>query len=66
MRRRDVLEIFKDWYLELYGTKSPPGKELYEFLQKKMGKPTRKGYIGYRVVDPNLDEDSDDFESHDI
>ena len=66
MKRRDVLEIFKDWYLELYGTKSPPGKELYEFLQKKMGKHTSKGYIGYRVVDPNLDEDSDDFESHDI
>ncbi|MEE9571491.1 MAG: phage/plasmid primase, P4 family, partial [Candidatus Neomarinimicrobiota bacterium] len=61
MKQRDVLEVFKDWYLELYGGKIPKGKDLYNFLEKKIGKPTRgRGYMGYLLMDPNIDEEDDD------
>ena len=66
MKMRDVLDTFKTWYIELYSTKPPCGKELYDFLEKKIGKPTRgRGYIGYNLI-LNIDEDDDDFEAHDI
>ena len=68
MQKRDVLEVFKEWYLELYGGKIPKGKDLYEFLVKKIGKPIRgKGYLGFRLMDPNIEEEDDnDFESNNI
>ena len=68
MKQRDVLEVFKEWYLELYGGKIPKGKDLYAYLEKKIGKPIRgRGYIGYKLIDPTIDEleDDDDFQSTD-
>jgi len=68
MKQRDVLEVFKEWYLELYGGKIPKGKDLYAYLEKKIGKPIRgRGYIGYKLIDPTIDEleDDDDFQSSD-
>jgi len=68
MKQRDVLEVFKEWYLELYGGKIPKGKDLYAYLEKKIGKPVRgRGYIGYKLIDPTIDEleDDDDFQSND-
>jgi hypothetical protein len=67
MKKRDVLEVFKEWYLELYGTKIPKGKDLYAFLEKKIGKPKQgSGYMGYKLMDPNIEEEDDEeFESND-
>ena len=66
MKMRDVLEVFKTWYVELYTTKPPCGKDLYDFLEKKIGKPTRgRGYVGYKLV-LDLDSDDEDFESNSI
>lgn len=67
MKQRDVLEVFKEWYLELYGGRIPKGKDLYNFLEKKIGKPVRgRGYIGYKLMDPNIEEEDDeDFLSND-
>ena len=42
----NILENFKDWYSELYGTKCPKGKDLYDFLNKKIGKPFKNSYKG--------------------
>lgn len=66
MKMRDVLEVFKTWYVELYGSKPPCGKDLYDFLEKKIGKPTRgRGYVGYKLL-LDLDSDDEDFESNSI
>jgi len=66
MKMRDVLEVFKTWYVELYGSKPPCGKDLYNFLEKKIGKPTRgRGYVGFKLV-LDLDSDDEDFEANSI
>ena len=67
MKKRDLLENFKDWYSELYGIKCPKGKDLYDFLNKKIGKPSKNSYKGYKLLDPDLDFDDDDnFNSNNI
>lgn len=67
IKKRDLLENFKDWYSELYGTKCPKGKDLYDFLNKKIGKPFKNSYKGYKLLDPDLDFDDDDtFSSNNI
>ena len=49
IKKRDALNEFQEWYSELYGGKTPSGKELYEFLEKSLGKPTRLGWKGYKL-----------------
>jgi len=49
IKKRDVLNEFQEWFSELYGGKVPTGKELYEFLEKELGKPTRLGWKGYKL-----------------
>ena len=68
MKKRDLLENFKDWYSELYGTKCPKGKDLYEFLDKVIGENKYKnGYKNYKLLDPDLDfEDGDNFSTNNI
>lgn len=59
IRKTDVLHEFQEWYSELYGGKVPSGKELYEFLEKSLGKSTISGWKGwnlyhsYDLVDDN-------------
>jgi len=49
IRKTDVLHEFQEWYSELYGGKVPSGKELYEFLEKALGKPERSGWKGWNL-----------------
>ena len=56
MKKRDVLNEFTEWYAELYGGKIPKGRELYEFLTKKIGKPTTSGWKGYKLRHSYEDE----------
>lgn len=37
----ELHEDFKDWYLQLYGSKIPKGQEVKDFIKKKFGKPQR-------------------------
>ena len=49
IRKTDVLHEFQEWYSELYGGKVPSGKELYDFLERKLGKPERTGWRGWNL-----------------
>jgi len=49
IRKTDVLHEFQEWYSELYGGKVPSGKELYDFLEKNLGKPERTGWKGWNL-----------------
>jgi P4 family phage/plasmid primase-like protien len=40
---------FKQWFIENYGKNVPKGKELYSFLENKLGK-YKNGWFGYRIV----------------
>ena len=49
IKKRDVLNEFQEWFTELHGGKVPSGKELYEYLTKQLGEPTRLGWKGWKL-----------------
>lgn len=64
IKKNEVYAEFKIWYQETYGKSVPKGKELYEFLDKKLGK-YKNGWTGYRIkydADEELDQTFNDDE----
>jgi P4 family phage/plasmid primase-like protien len=49
IKKLDVLNEFQEWFTELHNGKAPSGKELYEYLTKELGPPTRLGWKGYKL-----------------
>jgi P4 family phage/plasmid primase-like protien len=49
IKKTEVFAEFKIWYQETYGKSVPKGKELYDFLDKKLGKSKRGGWQGYKI-----------------
>ena len=56
IKRKDMLNEFIEWYNELYDGRVPKGKDLYEFMEFKLGKPDRGRYQGYRLIHSFEDE----------
>jgi len=50
IKRKDLQNGFIEWYTELYGGKVPKGKDLYDFMDSKLGKCIRARYKGYRLI----------------
>jgi P4 family phage/plasmid primase-like protien len=50
IRRTAVKEEFERWYNDLYRGAAPQGKDLYDFLTKRMGKPVGSRWKGYQLV----------------
>jgi len=50
IKRKDMQNEFSEWYSELYGGKIPRGKDLYDFMDSKLGKCIRARYKGYRLI----------------
>ena len=49
LKKREVYDEFKSWFEDTYGNNIPKGKELYSYLDKKLGKSTKKGWKGYKI-----------------
>ena len=50
IKRKDLQNEFIEWYTELYGGKVPKGKDLYDFMESKLGKCQRGRFKGYRLI----------------
>jgi len=50
IKRKDMYTEFIEWYTELYGGKVPKGKDLYDFMESKLGKCQRGRFKGYRLI----------------
>ena len=50
IKRKDLQNEFIEWYTELYGGKVPKGKDLYDFMESKLGKCIRARFKGYRLI----------------
>jgi len=50
IKRKDMYTEFIEWYTELYGGKVPKGKDLYDFMEAKLGKVQRGRFKGYRLI----------------
>lgn len=63
IKKTEVYTEFKNWYQHTYGKGVPKGKELYDFLDKQLGKYKKGGWCGYKI---RYDEDdNDDIEFND-
>uniref|UniRef100_A0A6C0ENJ3 SF3 helicase domain-containing protein n=1 Tax=viral metagenome TaxID=1070528 RepID=A0A6C0ENJ3_9ZZZZ len=50
IKRKDLQNEFIEWYTELYGGKVPKGKDLYDFMESKLGKCDRGRFKGHRLI----------------
>ena len=55
IKKTEIYEEFKNWYQINYGKNIPKGREIYDQLDKKLGK-YNKGWYGYTI---NYDDDDE-------
>jgi P4 family phage/plasmid primase-like protien len=65
IKKNSIYQEFKQWFIETYGKNIPKGKELYAFLEKRMGK-YKNGWHGYRIIYEDGTNDEDDVLDCDI
>jgi P4 family phage/plasmid primase-like protien len=58
VKKTELYEEFKKWYVVQRGKNIPKGNEIYDQMTKKYGKPTSKGWKNCKIV--YEDEDDDD------
>lgn len=64
IRKTQVHDEFKQWYQDSYGKGIPKGKELYEFLDKKLlFNKAKNRWIGCVIREDNNDEEDSDEDS---
>ena len=56
IKKTEVYEEFKKWYIVQHGKNIPKGNELYDYMTKKFGKLTSKGWRKCRIVYEDDDE----------
>ena len=56
IKKTEVYEEFKKWYIVQHGKNIPKGNELYDYMTKKFGKLTTKGWRKCRIL---YDDDDD-------
>ena len=62
IKKTEVYEEFKKWYIVQHGKNIPKGNELYDYMTKKFGKLTTKGWRKCRIL---YDDDDDGGEGDD-
>lgn len=50
IKKTEVYEEFKKWYIVQHGKNIPKGNELYDYMTKKFGKLTTKGWRKCRIL----------------
>lgn len=61
IKKTALLEEFKSWYQQEQGSKKmPKGEELYEYMNKKFGNCTKKGWVGVEIIQEEEEEEDGD------
>ena len=61
IKKTDIRSQFQSWYQENYQAKPPKSMDLYDQLDKRLGKYRKRGWWGYKIIyDPTESEDEDD------
>ena len=58
--RSEIYNEFKNWYSQEFDDKPPPSSDLTEKLTEKLGKYTRRGWWGYKIIYDVYESDYDD------
>lgn len=59
VKRDELNQEFKDWYMNNYDKNVPKFQELHEYMDKKFKKVARGGWSGCKVIYPNDEEDEE-------
>ena len=59
IKKNEVYEEFKKWYVVQHGKNIPKGNELYDYMTKKFGKLTQKGWRKCRIMYDDDAEEAD-------
>jgi putative DNA primase/helicase len=57
VKKTELYEEFKKWYIQHYGKDIPKGKELNEFMDKRFGIHTKGGWRNIEIIYENEEED---------
>jgi P4 family phage/plasmid primase-like protien len=57
VKKTELYEEFKKWYIQNYGKDIPKGKELNEFMDKRFGIHTKTGWRNIEIIYENEDQD---------
>jgi len=65
IKKTDIRGQFQSWYQDNYQAKPPKSMDLYDQLDKRLGKYRKRGWWGYKIIyDTTLSEDEEeDFSS---
>ena len=61
-KKNEIRNHFNEWYQTNYQQRPPKATELYEQLEKNIGKQRNRAWYGYRIVYETYD--SEDEEEH--
>lgn len=59
-KKTDIRNVFNEWYQNNYQTKPPKATDLYEYLDKTIGKQRARAWYGYKIIYDTYASDSDD------
>ena len=58
IKKTSLLNEFKEWFQQEQGTKKmPKGEELYEYMNKRFGTCSKKGWNGVEIIQDDEEED---------
>ena len=61
IKKTDIRNQFQSWYQENYQIKPPKSMDLYDQLDKRLGKYRKRGWWGYKIIyEPTESEDEED------
>ena len=64
IKKTDIRTIFAEWYTENMQKRPPKAQDLYDFLDKRLGKYRKRGWWGWKIkYETTLSEDEEDEES---
>ena len=64
IKKTDIRTIFAEWYTENMQKRPPKAQDLYDFLDKRLGKYRKRGWWGWKIkYESTLSEDEEDDES---
>ena len=50
IKKGELSDVFKIWFIQNYGRGQPTGKELYDFMDHRCGKNVKGAWKGFRVL----------------
>tara|TARA_B110001454_G_C12479554_1_gene333776 strand:- start:27 stop:431 length:405 start_codon:yes stop_codon:yes gene_type:complete len=66
IRKSDIGYRFRNWYQENYQQKPPKSMELYDYLDKRLGKYRKRGrcWWGYEIIYEPTDSEDEEGSAH--